>query len=75
MDPASSGRNITLNIGINDKPEYNPIQLLGNKKINDEKGGDAGSLYKTGSVMPTVFFVRASCIAKSGAIYPHPEMQ
>ena len=27
-------------------------QLLGNKKINDQKGGDAGCLYKTPQVMP-----------------------
>lgn len=75
VDPASSGRNIALNTGINDKPDYNPNQLLGNKKINDDKGGDAGCLYKIPNVMPTVFFVRASCIAKSSSIYPHPEMQ
>ena len=75
VDPASSGRNIALNTGINDKPDYNPNQLLGNKKINDDKGGDAGCLYKIPNVMPTVFFVRASCIAKSSSIYTHPEMQ
>ena len=29
-----------------------PTQLLGNKKINDKNGGDAGCLYKTPQVMP-----------------------
>lgn len=55
--------------------EFNPSQLLGNKRIQDEKGGDAGCLYKVPMVMPTVFFIRASCIAKASSVYPHPEMQ
>lgn len=51
-----------------------PTQLLGNKRIQDEKGGDAGCLYKLPQVMPHVFFIRASCIAKASAVFLHPEM-
>lgn len=47
---------------------------MGNKKINDEKGGDAGCLYKVPKVMPTVFFIRASCIAKANSVYTHSEV-
>lgn len=41
----------------------------------DNKGGDAGAMYRVPSVMPYVFFIRASCIAKANSIYAHREVQ
>ena len=47
---------------------------MGNKKIVDDKGGDAGCLYKVPLIMPSVFFIRASCIAKASSVMPHSEV-
>jgi hypothetical protein len=41
----------------------------------DQKGGDAGSIYKRSEIVPQMFFVRASFIAKSSSTMPHPELQ
>lgn len=60
---------------ILERPAYEPTQALGNKRILDKKEADAGCLYKLPEVMPTVNFIRASCIAKSSSIYLHSEMQ
>ena len=65
---------LTTSREANQGPEE-PTQLLGNKRILDSKGGDAGCLYKLPYVMPTVFFVRASCTARANSTMPHPEMQ
>lgn len=64
-----------MGTSIMERPEYEPAQTLGNKRILDKKEADAGCLYKLPEVMPTVNFVRASCIAKSSSIYLHQEMQ
>ena len=50
--------------------------LLGNKHIKDERGGDAGCLYKyPNSVLPRCFFVRASLVLPMNSTMTHPELK
>jgi hypothetical protein len=62
--PKLAGQNITDQFSF----------TLGNKKIQDEKGGDAGCLYKLPEVMPSTFFIRAVCVAKASSTMIHSEM-
>jgi len=56
-------------------PKVGHSYLLGNKRITDERGGDAGSLYKAAEVVPHIFFIRASLIAPYNSIMSHPELK
>jgi hypothetical protein len=49
--------------------------LLGNKRILDQRGGDAGCLYKSAEIVPRIFFIRASLIAPYNSIMAHPELK
>lgn len=51
-----------------------PLTYTLGRRILDQKGGDAGSIYKRSEIVPQIFFVRASFIAKSSATMPHPEL-
>ena len=50
--------------------------FLGNKHIKDERGGDAGCLYKyPNAILPRCFFVRASLFAPMNSTMSHPELK
>ena len=52
-----------------------PTFLLGNKRIQDEKSGDAGGIYKRPEITPNVFFVRANYVAPANSTMTHSELK
>lgn len=48
--------------------------MVGNARIQDERGGDAGSIYKKPAIFPSVFFMRSSFVAPQSSTMSHPEL-